>query len=499
MKALTIFSILGLFLSLNAYSSENVGSLELLIAGGGYAPSKSQAVLEQNVKLFGSVASHFGVAPASTKILFAGGKGPADVIELDPSFSAEEYLFSRLFADSRQPDKILRPNVLPKVDGPLTRVALDRAFDLLETSLSPSGRFGFYFTGHGHGDDLDGYTNNHMSLWNNDSYTVQEFSRRLDRLPPQTRTQVVMVQCFSGGFAQMNYDGGRPNGKISAANRCGFFAQLASREAAGCSADLSQREEYSPYFWAAYQRKNEKGQSVDADFDRDGKISSDEAHAYVILAENSVDVPVSTSSQLLRDQDPTVDPRRLNQTWGAFEAMAKAKRSHAGKVELAVLQGLVNQLDPSLVSDPAPYQKVLESIRESREKIQPAARNVSRFFGKLRESATKVRVALINDHPAFDGPYVNDATIRVPHSEPIDEARKSFLNLKETKAYLSAYNAYKVAQSQYLGAEHLVAKWERLAYLMESELLEEALAKRGAAEVQDKYTKLRQCEAESFF
>ena len=45
-----------------------------------------------------------------------------------------------------------------------------------------------------------------------------------------------MVQCFSGGFANVIFEGGDPEKGLAAHSRAGFFATVNNRLAAGCTA-----------------------------------------------------------------------------------------------------------------------------------------------------------------------------------------------------------------------------------------------------------------------
>ena len=63
---------------------------------------------------------------------------------------------------------------------------------------------------------------------------------------------------------------------MSGANRCGFFATVHDRKAAGCTADIDEAnyQEYSTYFFAALRGKTRTGTPITPpDYDGDGRVS----------------------------------------------------------------------------------------------------------------------------------------------------------------------------------------------------------------------------------
>ena len=135
-----------------------------------------------------------------------------------------------------------------------------------------------YLTGHGgKGSDAQ---NPHFFLWNRQQVPVKEFVTRLDKLDPDVHVVLVMVQCYSGGFANCIFNEGDPSKGMSAANRCGFYATVHNRPAAGCTPDIDEEnyEEYSSSFWAAIAGHSRTGQMVEPrDCDADGRVSFAEA------------------------------------------------------------------------------------------------------------------------------------------------------------------------------------------------------------------------------
>ena len=139
---------------------------------------------------------------------------------------------------------------------------------------------------------------------------MKDFVARLDKLDPQVRVVLVMVQCYSGGFANCIFNEGDAKKGVTGANRCGFYATVHNRPAAGCTPDIDEEnyQEYSSSFWSAICGQTRTGQPVaPPDYDGDGRVSFAEAHAYTVLTSNTIDIPVKTSDAFLRAVSKTKD------------------------------------------------------------------------------------------------------------------------------------------------------------------------------------------------
>ena len=92
---------------------------------------------------------------------------------------------------------------------------------------------------------------------------MSELVALLDSLPEGVNVVAVMVQCYTGGFARFIYDKADPENGLAKQSRCGFFATVHDREAAGCTPDVDETTyvEYSTYFWEAARRALACGQA----------------------------------------------------------------------------------------------------------------------------------------------------------------------------------------------------------------------------------------------
>ena len=146
-------------------------------------------------------------------------------------------------------------------------------------------------------------SNTTLYLWNGEKISVTEFSKLLDKIPAPVDVMTVMVQCHCGGFADLIFNEADPTKGTSKASRCGFFATVYNRPAAGCTPDIIEEEyhEYCSYFWEAIRGVSRTGKPIGTcDYDQNGSISFAEAHAYAVLTSTTIDISVCTSDSFLR-------------------------------------------------------------------------------------------------------------------------------------------------------------------------------------------------------
>lgn len=256
-----------------------------LVVGGGPAPEANEIAIEKNVLYFQRTLSAMGYNPSEASTFFANGNdGQATVRYFDPQ--------------GRQQFKIPQ---IPNLSGASTMANFQRSIqDLTKKSKS----IFFYFTGHGipNPENID---NNSLLLWNRESLTVQQFSTMLDELPPETSVVTMMSQCFSGSFANFIYQGGDPKRSVALQTRCGFFATVKTRPSVGCTPAVNEADyrDYSSSFFAGLSGRSRIGEAVSsADYNKDGRVSYAEAHAFAKVDELSTDWPISTSEAWLQNQ-----------------------------------------------------------------------------------------------------------------------------------------------------------------------------------------------------
>jgi hypothetical protein len=291
---------------------EKLNGLRILIAGGGYSPSGNQISLESNVKYFRRVMEMLDLEKAETRTLFADGRDKGrDLQYADPAFRIPEMngILAELVGSTRGLGHQYRSNEL-NADGPALLAEFDKWFDA--TSTNPGKEALLYFTGHGGKGDNKTPDNTTAHLWNGQKIKVRDFVKRLDKLPKDMPVTLVMVQCYSGGFANVIFKDGDPKKGMSDHARAGFFATVQDRVAAGCTPDIQEKnyKEYSTSFWEALCGESRIGDPVEnPNFDGDGRTSYAEAHAHVILTSDTIDVPIKTSGAFLRKFSKSSQPK----------------------------------------------------------------------------------------------------------------------------------------------------------------------------------------------
>ncbi|WP_437946191.1 hypothetical protein WME98_35965 [Sorangium sp. So ce296] len=252
-----------------------------LVVGGGPRPPMNQVAIEGHVRYFQSLLP----ATVERRVLFAdGSRGTRSVQFLDG-----------LRMRYRAPR-------LPRIDGATTR----RGFDAIWRKFvraRPADPLLLYFAGHGSPDPRRDLDNNVFDLWGGGGLSVRDLAARMEELPDDTPVVLVMAQCFSGAFANLLFEGGRPDGELVERDVVGFFAATRDRPASGCTPEINEADytDFSSYFFAALSGVDRLGNRVvGADFDQNRFVGMNEAFAYALLHQATGDVPVATSDVFLR-------------------------------------------------------------------------------------------------------------------------------------------------------------------------------------------------------
>lgn len=338
--------LVGVLAALIGSNSSIVGAERLLTIGGGYSPSGNQVSLEKNVQFYQRVLPRLGLTGVPHHLLFADGTNPAPDLQVnDPKHAADDTVHdvAAILGSADGIDERYRTNHLTGVDGPALTANIDAWFTA-QKEWKDSERLFLYYTGHGGGGDKKTPRNTNLRLWDGEVFSVSDLVTRLDRLPTTVPVIMVMVQCHSGGFADVIFAKGDATGELSDHPRCGFFSTVPERVAAGCTSDIDEEDyqEYSTYFWAALSGETRLGKTITRpDYDRDGHVSLVEAHAYVSITSPTIDIPIKTSEIFLRRfsqlDDESQEARHENLP---YSVLVKA----ADPVTRAVLDGLSKTL-----------------------------------------------------------------------------------------------------------------------------------------------------------
>ncbi|MGB7324555.1 MAG: hypothetical protein WBD31_06770 [Rubripirellula sp.] len=353
------FWMAGLFIVAPFYTGHLRASANdhFLTIGGGYAASGNQVSLEKNVLLFQRVikatyATKTGLPSPIADTYFADGNDPAsDLQVIDPASIPEANRWmAELFGDTNDLGLSYRNHQVPGTRDAATADNVRRWFDRASNNIQSGDRLFVYVTAHGTPSSNDEKPfDTEIALWENSSLKMSEFSSLLDKLPDDLDVVVVMVQCYAGGFSRFCYVSGDPKKGLTKQRRVGFFATVHDRPAAGCTPDVDETNyvEYSTYFWAALQGVDRSGNPIERpDYDNDGRVGFNEAHAYTVINAATIDIPLTTSSEYLsihsrfageRDSDAEFDLLENDEAYSLVLPLGTPAQQ-------AILEGLSSRL-----------------------------------------------------------------------------------------------------------------------------------------------------------
>ena len=352
-------------------SSNSVARDFFLTIGGGSSPAANQISLEKNVLFFQRLLQEQKHELSHNDIYFADGRAAGDDLQVmdRDSVPKANRLMAEFLGSQRNLGLLYRNHEIVGVRGDTTPTSIRGWFTDVGSTMHSGDRLVLYVTAHGNSsDDRNAPHDTTISLWNNRSIKVSEVVALLDKLPRGVHVVAVMVQCHAGGFARFIYNEGAPDKGLSAQHRCGFFATVHDRPAAGCTPEINESTyvEYSTYFLEAIAGHTRTGQPIDVpDYDGDGNISFAEAHAYTVLTAGTIDLPITTSGEFLGIESLFANdryPELLSDTaaWGTVLPLATPP-------EQAVLKGLSLQLQ--LTGD-----NRIEDAREQAQQLRRSSR-----------------------------------------------------------------------------------------------------------------------------
>ena len=304
--------------------------LQAILVGGGPDIDNNQAAIEGNVRYLNRLLPP--QTPRTT--LFADGKIQNETVLYDVESNARDQanrLWKMLF-DSKRPDPdswvaTRAPRLNSRLDGASNQKNIAQAFARVRSDAPLLA----YFTGHGGQNERDP-NNNFYNLWGQEELSVRELSRHIARLPRKTPVTLVMVQCYSGAFGNVLFQDGDPKKPLTERDIAGFFASTNDRMAAGCTSEVDEAEyhDFTSYFFAATTGRDRVGRAVSGvDFNRDGNVGGDEAFAYALARDRSIDVPTNTSDVFLRRFAKLSNAQRSSTRWSQLRAWASLSQRFA--------------------------------------------------------------------------------------------------------------------------------------------------------------------------
>ena len=285
----------------------------VLIVSGGPNARYTQYAIESNARYVGALTR----GAKWRRVLFADGKAASRTVStvVDTPRTRARAVASWVWGLDSPTDAItVRTPTLAPISGSSSSAGIQINLHYFASSSDSNERQLVYFTGHGApGSDFLGhedFKNTVYAAWNDDSFSTRQLARALQRSKSQAPLVLVMVQCHSGGFANVMFQNGDPSAPVWNRDFCGFFASTPDRQASGCTEQVNERDyqDFTTHFFAALSGTSRDGRAISgADYDGDGHVSLDEAYDYAQINDNSIDVPLCTSDAFLRVVFPRDD------------------------------------------------------------------------------------------------------------------------------------------------------------------------------------------------
>jgi hypothetical protein len=453
------------------------------------------------------------------ELYFADGKsGARDLQYRLPDFRSAcppaTRILAEVLGDAASMDLLYRSHSLANPTGPSDPEVLRRRLRDLAKELKPGDRLFLYATAHGgpakkpaekdkpseknRPSDAEN-VNTSLYCWNTSSITASEFADWLDHLDPEVSVMLVMVQCYSGGFAHTIFNSADADRGLAPHARFGFFAQVHDRPAAGCTPDIDQADyqEYSSFFWAALAGHTRTGTPItSADYDQNGVVSFAEAHAYAVLESDTIDVPVRTTDILLRtfskcgstdaDKKPPSDttPADLVKFAGPISQLLDRARPE----ERAILVGLSKRLELE-----GPTVESLRTKLEHHEKaIKGADDRLKRAKQTTRRAKARAQQDLHGTWPELRLPYAPLAADLL--STKADDFVRSVEKMASYQALRAALDHQEAIDKEHLNLERERARVERLLRTAENVVLAANLPRVASPDIVTRYERLRSLE-----
>lgn len=506
-----------------------------LTIGGGYYPESNQVSLEKNVLLFERMLDEFYPEGVALNVYFADGDNPnRDLQFADPDFELPRarQLLAALFGNTDGLTNQYRDHQIEHLDGAASRRAIRDWFDEVGSTLGADDRVFIYSTAHGgRSGDKEHPFDTSLYLWNRQPVPMHEFTEWLDDIPDEVPVVMVMVQCYSGGFSHSIFNDGLTDHGLSKANRCGFFATVETRGAAGCTPDIREENyrEYSTYFFEALRGKTRYDDLVEKpDYDGDGRISFAEAHAYTVLTSTTIDIPVRTSDAFLRqfsrtepeqkdesgDSEPPQDQPVATADTGGDDTAASSDDAAPPQPELelltpdtdyetliafadvidrTIIDGLSEQLNLTAADRAKEAREGAQRVQNERNRLNRERGGLNREFNQIREG---IKRRVLNQWPEISNPWHPvTGEVLAQHADELVELVEShprFDRMKELGAKINELNV----QQQDLEREWV--RYQRLIRTLETVALAANLPQVADPEIVERFQRLRQAESGIF-
>lgn len=456
--------------------------LRALIVSGGPDFENNQYAIESNARYLEKLTAK----ARWRRVLFADGKANSRTIaavQKTPRFLALRALNSVLDEDLPDAPIVAQASALSRIDGASTKTSVNAALAAF-VAPKPDERGLLYFTGHGAAGrkrgGLPDYQNTTFALWNDNELSTRELSSALRNWPAKNPLVVVMVQCHSGGFANLIFQNGDPTQPVIDRDIAGFFASTGERPAAGCTPEVDERDyqDFTTHFFAALSGQSRDGRRVQgADYDRNGTVSMSEAFAWAGIHDLSIDVPVSTSDAYLRSIYP-----RPTGDW--LQTPYSTILSRAQPWQKALLNELSRALQLRGETRLADADKARAALQKD-DDSEPEVRGVDEAAIEARVG--KLQAELKRRFPGLKSPP-KSVSFRRAHSGALAYVMARPAEVAAINAALDAY------QDAYGASEVREAMLERFLRAANTIVLQDRLNASGTPQQQAIFARLRKSE-----
>jgi len=258
----------------------------VVVFGGGSDASSTPASVEDHV-----LALVKALARTKPAILFNDGKPDARSVQVyDEVPDRTGAWLGRVLGNDANVGVLYR---VPRVTGFGAATPSGVLGAIAKASRSSRGAI---VIGAGHGRPKDGDHPAAIMLWADGALTARDLAAKLDAEKPKGPLALVLGQCHSGAMTEVMHVGADPAEALARPARCVLAAAPADRTAAGCTPDGTDPDAraYLSLIAAAL------GGASGADMDKNGRVSLAEAHAYALLNDDTVDLPVKSSETWLQ-------------------------------------------------------------------------------------------------------------------------------------------------------------------------------------------------------
>ena len=454
------------------------GPWEFFTVGGGYSEDSNQVSLEKNVIFLQRLLTAMGHNKAPHHLLFSDGNAGGRDLHFLPAQAQVPHINDTLSLVLGYGDTLsysYRSHEF-KTNGAASVANVEAWF---ADANFANDRLLFYFTGHGGEGTKKRPGNTCMHLWNDEDLRVAKFAKLLDGLPPDKEVVVVMVQCYSGGFANILFKEGNPDKGLAEQVRAGFFATVPTHYAAGCTPEIDEEsyQDYSSSFFAALWGQDRTGKPVKKpDYDGDGHVSFAEAHAYTIIHSRTIDAPVKTSDLFLRTYSKLAPLDDL--------------LSHADSAERAILTALSEQLEGAPLTAAA-ARKQADAFAKERDDIHD---RMEAIYDRQDSFLEVVARDITAQWPELANPFHPKVAelLQEPQSTAIIKAVESH---PDYARYAKSDRALNRLNKRYTHIDEIWPLLERYARTAENVILRHHLPKVADSAILQRFAQLQALEA----